>query len=164
MRPLPILPRGPRRVRTAHARHLLGCPRIAPDWELNTLQALLKPQLKHRILHKSPRQRWPLGAATQVERTRQIILERLGYDPRPHFPQRGDFWFLIEVPEEQRIAARAFGLVLSKRLRHLWMVNDRIYIRDGGFFRRERGYKLNIVPATNVHLPRETRAALQGVI
>jgi len=40
----------------------------------------------------------------------------------------------------------------------------RVFVRDGRFFRRERGYRLNLVEATNVHLPRAVRAALRGEI
>jgi hypothetical protein len=58
----------------------------------------------------------------------------------------------------------AFPLVLSRRLPDLWFTLDRLFVHAGVFYRRQFGYKLNLVPATNVHLPRATRAALRGAL
>ncbi len=58
----------------------------------------------------------------------------------------------------------ALAQLISRRLPELWFVIDRLFVNDGMFYRRQFGYKLNLVPASNVHLPRAIRAALRGVI
>jgi hypothetical protein len=141
---------------------LLGCPRVAPDWELGALRALMKPQTKGAILHRTAEQAWPADAVERVAAARQLVRERLGYDPRPHFPAAGDYHLVVEVPDRELPQAMAFAVVLSEALPGVWLVLDRLYVRDGRFFRRAGGVKLNIVPATNVHLAREIRGALRG--
>ena len=90
------------------------------------------------------------------------MCDRLGYDPQPHFPSAGDYHLVIKVPDRVWPLAMAFAVVLSEALPGVWLVLGRLYVRDGRFFRRERGVKLNLVPATNVHLSREIRGALRG--
>ena len=53
-------------------------------------------------------------------------------------------------------------MLLSRHLPGLWLVLDRLFIRDGRFFRRERGFKMNLVEASNVHLTRAIRDAVRG--
>src|SRR5687767_15860243 len=54
MRPLPNIPRGPRRAtRSSASSLLLACPRLSPEWELSALRALIKPQLGSRIRHRN---------------------------------------------------------------------------------------------------------------
>src|SRR5688500_3416867 len=73
-RPLPVMPRGPRRRRpTGPRRRLFACPRVAPDWELGALRALMKPQANGAILHRDARQPWPDDAADAVETARRVV-------------------------------------------------------------------------------------------
>ena len=58
----------------------------------------------------------------------------------------------------------ALALILSQRLPEHWFVLDRLFVNAGVCFRRQFGYKLNLVPASNVHLPRAIRAALRPLI
>ena len=166
-RPLPTTPHGPRRRRRADAegRLLLACPRVAPDWELGALRVLMKPHdwTRGAIEHRTPLQPWPAGARATVEAARDDVAGRLGFAPPLHFPDAGDFFFLAEYAEPQLDAARALALVVSRRLPGLWLTLDPLFVRDGRFFRRERGYKFNLVEATNVHLSRSARAALRGL-
>ena len=67
---------------------------------------------------------------------------------------------VLSVSREELPRATAFAVVLSQALPEQWLVFGRLYLRGGKFHRRERGFKLNLVPATNVHLPREVRAAI----
>lgn len=166
-RPLPTMPHGPRRRRaTAGRRPLLACPRVSPEWELGALRVLMKPHdwTRGAIEHRTPAQQWPPGATTEVEAALAAVRERLGIDPPAHFPDAGDFFFLAELDASQPHAGRALALVLSRRLPGLWLTIDRLFVRDGRFYRRERGVKLNLVEATNVHLPRQTRAKLRGLL
>jgi hypothetical protein len=141
---------------------LLACQRVAPDWELAALRALIKPQTKGSIEHRPAEQPWPAGAAERVEAARQVIRDRIGFDPVLHFPSAGDYRLVAEISPRDLGAARALVLLLSTRLPGAWFVLGRLFVRDGRFFRRQRGWKLNLVPATNVHLPRDVRAALRG--
>ena len=164
-RPFPVMPRGPRRARKPRpAVHLLGCPRVAPDWELGALQVLMKPKAfnKGRIQHRPSNQRWPAGAADVVEAACRLARERLEYDPRPHFPREGDFHMVVEVADADLLKAHALAVVVSSRLPRLWFVLGRLYLKGGTFFRRERGWKLNLVRASNVHLPRPMRQAIRA--
>ena len=164
-RPFPVMPRGPRRKRAARpSLHLLGCPRLAPDWELGALQVLMKPKAinKGTIQHRPSDQPWPAGAADVVEAACRLARERLRYDPRPHFPREGDFHMIVEVPDADLLKAYAFAVLVSSRLPDLWLVLDKLYVKGGEFFRRERGWKLNLVRANDVHLPRPMRQAIRG--
>ena len=162
-RPFPIIPRGPRRARSDRPReHLLACPRVSPEWELGALRALMKPQERGRILHRPAEQPWPPDAADRVEAARALVRDRLGYDPKPHLPGEGDYFLAASVPDARLPHAMAFSVVLSRALPGLWFVLGRLYVRDGRFFRRQRGFKLNLVPASSVHLPRAVRAAIRG--
>ena len=163
-RPFPIVPRGPgRRARVGRLR-VLGCPRVASDWELGALRALLKPQLKGAILHRSGDQPWPRNGRELALAARELVRQRLGAAPEWHFPLAGDYHAIASYAPEHEDAARAVALLLSRRMGGLWFVVGRLFVRDGRFYRRERGYKLNLVPATNVHLARATRAALRAAL
>src|SRR5215218_868683 len=172
-RPLPTLPRGPRGLRRrSHAGlavHLLACPRVSPDWELGALRALMKPHDWTRgvIEHRTAGQPWSCDQARVAETAVADVASRLKFDPPAtlHLPDAGDFWFVVEIPEPQEHVARALAVVLSKRLPGLWLTLDRLYVRDGRFFRRRRDntFKFRLVPATSVHLQRSVRAALRGL-
>ena len=166
-RPLPTLPHGPRRRRATPGRRLvLGCPRVSPEWELGALRVLMKPHdwTRGAIEHRSPHQHWPPGAAAAVGDSVAAVSQRLGFDAAAHFPDAGDFFFIAHFDESQIDAARALAVVASRRLPGVWFTLERLFVRDGRFFRRERGFKFKLVPATNVHLSRDTRARLRGLL
>ena len=145
---------------------LLACPRVSPEWELGALRVLMKPHdwTRGAIEHRTPGQVWPQGAAAAVGEALAAAGRRLGLEVPVHFPDAGDFYFVAELSESQLDAGRALGLALSRQLPGLWLTMDRLWVRDGRFFRRERGFKLNLVEATNVHLPRALRASLKGLL
>lgn len=159
-RPLPNIPRGPRRGPAAVAEYLLACPRISPQWELGALQALLKPQTKGAILHRKATQAWPAAATRAVQDVRQLVRDALGFDAQPHFAAEGDYHFLIRAPAVELEALKAFGLLVSQKVRGPWFVLGRLFLHRGQFYRRKRGHKLNLVVASNVHLSRGVWAAL----
>ncbi len=88
--------------------------------------------------------------------------DRLGYDPRPHVETAGDYFLAMTVSHADLPFAMAFAVLLSQAFPGLWFILGRLYVKDGQFFRRERGFKLNLVRATNVHLSREMRRAMGG--
>jgi hypothetical protein len=143
---------------------LLGFPRISPQWELGALRALIKPQTGSAIRHVPAKQRVPRDLAQRVANAVQTIADRLDYRPTLHWPAAGDYLFMTEVPPEQIPEARALAMLLSRQFPGAWLVLGRVFVRDGCFFRRERGFKLNLTPASNVHLSRPIRAALVGVL
>jgi hypothetical protein len=166
MRPIPVHPRGPRkRAASRPKRHVFGCPRISPEWELDAFRALIKPRPERAALLKAePQQPWPGRARVTLAEVRAIVAERFAYEPQIHADAAGDYHFVAAVAEVDVPLARAAAVLLSRRLPATWFVVGRIFIRDGRFFRRERGYKLNLVEATNVHLPKAVRRALKDVI
>ena len=126
------------------------------------LQALVKPQVKRAILDRPAHQPWPPDAGERVDAARALCSERLGYDPAIEFPPEGDYHLVARVAESDLPRAMAFAVVLSRALPDLWFVLDRLFVRDGQFFRRERRFKLNLVPAPSVHLPRAVRTAIRA--
>ena len=137
---------------------------------MGALRALMKPHewTRGAVEHRAAEQPWPADAVETVRQTTAAVAERLRIDgpPETHLPDGGDFWLVIEFPDEQVDLARALAVALSTKLPGLWLTLDRLYVRDGRFFRRKRDntFKFRIVAATNVHLPREVRAELRGLI
>lgn len=153
-----------RRKVAAHRPVLLGCPRISPEWELGALRALIKPQTGGAIRHLPAAQTLPDDRQIRVGNCLSIVADRLGYRPDLHWPEAGDYLFIAEVPPRHAAEARALAAMLSKELAGTWLVLGRLFVRDGAFFRRERGFKLTLVPANNIHLTRPIRSALSGVL
>jgi hypothetical protein len=141
---------------------LLVCPRISPEWELNSLRSLMKP--KGYKLHQPHDQTWPRNAMKRIAETIHDARERLGIVPAVHQKPEGEYFFIAEFDRADADAARTWAVLLSSRLPKLWFVLDRLMIRNGRFFRRENGFKLFLVQATNVHLPRAMRSAVQDLI
>ena len=139
---------------------------------MGALRVLMKPHdwTRGAVAHRPAEQAWSSGAVALVEEAFDAVLKRLApggsSPPRLHFPQAGDYRFVVEATTEQLDAAQALAVVLSRRLPGVWLTLGRHYVRDGRFFRRKRDntFKFRLVPATSVHLPRATRAALCGLV
>jgi hypothetical protein len=120
------------------------------------------------IEHRPAEQPWPPGAARSAEETARSVADRLGADAlrRAHFPEGGDFWMVVEVSVADLPAARGLAVALSRRLTGVWFTLDRLYVRDGRFYRRKRDntFKFRLVPAPHVHVSRDVRSALRGVL
>jgi len=165
-RPLPLIPRGQRRKRVSRERLIFACPRISPEWELGMLHVLMKPKplTRSAVEHRQGQQPWSPAADAALEESLNIIQDGLQTSLIIHRPSKGEYHFLIEFTPPQKPEILAFAQLLSRRLPDLWFVLDRLFVNAGVFHRRQFGYKLNLVPATNVHLPRAIRAALRGVL
>jgi hypothetical protein len=162
-RPLPSIPRLRDRFRPATPAKplLLGCPRISPDWELAALQALIKPQKRGPILHRAAEQVMPRDWRQIVETTSESLRETLAFALDFHCPTSGDYWFAAQIDPAETALARATAVALSQRLPGVWLTVGKLFVRDGQFFRRQFGTKLHLVPAANIHLPRDLRAMLR---
>jgi hypothetical protein len=165
-RPLPLIPHGPRRKRAPRERLIFACPRVSPEWELGMLHVLMKPKPHTRgaVEHRQGEQAWPVDADRVLDDVLNILRERIDTSVVIHRPPAGEYHFLIEYTPPQAPEILALAQMLSRRLPELWFVLDRLFVNAGVFHRRQFGYKLNLVPATNVHLPRAIRASLRGVL
>jgi len=124
----------------------------------------MKPQLGDRIRYRSGQQDWHSDNESIVRRTCADIAEILGYELEFQFPPSEEFHFLGSVPRRSLDEAKALAMLLSRRLPNLWVILGRLFVRDGKFYRREFGYKLNLVPAHDVHLRRDIRAAIRKLL
>lgn len=163
-RPFPVHPRGIRKPPPRRERLLLACPRVSPEWEIAALRALVKPQTKGAVEHRTGLQRWPRNGSQIVGEVCPLIAGRLNATFEPHLPDAGEYHFLLHAPADQAAALRALALSLSARLPSLWFVLGRLFVHNGRFFRRRFGYRLELRPATNVHLPRDVRAAVKDLL
>jgi hypothetical protein len=145
---------------------VLACPRVSPEWEAAALRALIKPQHGGAIRHRRGEQRWPAGATAVVREVARVCAERLGFEPVIHLPDEGDFLLAASIPAGSAEEGKAMALMLSQRLPELWFVYGRLIVHGGRFLRRRKrgGYKLQLVPASDVHVRRDVRGALRGEI
>lgn len=143
---------------------LLAVPRVSPEWELAALRALIKPQTKGAVVHRDGLQPWSphdrQGAGLAVH----AVGAALAFSPAVHLPEAGEYHLLIRFDRSELDAAKALALVLSRRLPDRWLVLGRLLVRNGRFFRRQRGYKLLLKPAAGVHVPRAMRSVLRGLL
>jgi hypothetical protein len=147
-----------------HEKLLLACPRVAPDWEFAALRALMKPQARGPIVHRLAAQIWSSRAREAIERSVAEVAEHLGLYVAPHFPRDGDYHFACEVDAGEAEETKALAVLISSRLPELWFVLGRTYLKRGQFHRRAYGFKLKLVPASNVHLTRPLRAAVRELL
>ena len=168
-RPLPIFPRGARRQRAASPDTLLGCPRVSPEWELSTLAALMRPTAarRGRVEHRGGGQpAWPADGNATAGRLLAAVGDRLGVDVAGwgvQVPPAGEYFLVGRVPDDAADAGRAAAVVLSAAFPDHWFVVGRLFVRAGKFYRRRRGYRLELVAAADVHLPRDVRAKVRGL-
>lgn len=161
---MPANSRGPRRKRVVRDALLLACPRVSPEWELAALKTLIKPQMGGRIAHRHGLQPWPRDGEAMVTQIATRVNELVGFAPAFHFPTSGDYQFAASFTPAQQHEARGLALAISKALPGVWLTCERLFLRDGQFYRRRRGFMLELSPARDVHLPAGLRAALRDVL
>lgn len=165
-RPFPVHPRGPRRRRPAIKTLLLACPRVCPEWELSTVAALMKPKpiLRSAVAHRTGEQSWPVDGA---ERARVVLLaleREMGQRLPVHLQPAGEYHLVGELGATSREAvdqARAVAVALSRTAPGCWFVLGRLFVREGRFYRRRFGYRLELVAASDVHLSRPMRQLIR---
>ncbi len=146
---------------------LLGCPRISPRWELDAIQALIKPQMRGAIEHQNGNQIWSRAASQITVRVWESFAAHAnlpGVESPLHLSAAGEFHAVATFSVRDESLARALAVALSTALPDNWWIVGRLFVHGGRFFRRERRIKLKLVPATNVHLPRELRLAVRKAL
>jgi hypothetical protein len=130
------------------------------------LHALIKPkpQTRGAVEHRDGMQHWPADGPSKVQKIIEVIEEQFGLHIEMHCPDHGEYFAAASVPARRRLEGLALATALSIAMPDLWFVYGRLFLQAGKYFRRERGFKLWLVEATNVHLPREMRAALRGIL
>ncbi len=143
---------------------------MSPEWELSTLAVLMRPTAARRgkVEHRGGGQPpFPPDAGSRIGELLSAVGDRLGLDLTPwdiQMPPMGEFFLVGQVPEGLDDAGRAVAVALSVALPEHWFVLGRLFLQGGRFYRRRRGYRLDLVAATDVHLPREMRAKLLGIL
>jgi hypothetical protein len=123
-----------------------------------------KPHTKGAIEHWSGDQAWDAANDAILDETLDTLRQILGLEIESHRPPAGDFHFIAHYAPAQAPDVLALAVLLSSRLPELWFTLDRLYVKAGVFYRRQFGYKLKLVPASNVHLARPVRAAIRGAL
>ncbi|HEX8913488.1 MAG TPA: hypothetical protein VF796_14100 [Humisphaera sp.] len=159
LRQIPSL--GRRRRRPAATEVLLAVPRVSPERELAVLRALMKPQAGRALVHQidNGEQPWNERSAARAAAAAGLARAHLGWGGDVVFPPAGEYHALATFPAEAMPTALAVALLLSRALPGAWVVVGRLFVLDEVVHRRERGVKLTLRPARDVHLPREVRAA-----
>jgi len=130
------------------------------------LRVLIKPRPETRgaVQHQDGKQHWPPDGQSKSQQIARTVEEQLSLSVDLHFPDHGEYFLAASIPARKKLEGLALATALSTALPDLWFVYGRLFLQAGKYFRRERGIKLWLVEATNVHLPREMRAALRDVL
>ncbi len=163
-RPLPTIPRGPKRDAPQARVHriTLACPIISPEFQFRALVALVKPQLKRGIAHRSGRQALPRAA-------KRVVLESIAkLGPRTALRTevrlQRDAADLLTIHFDARDArrARALAVELSARFPKLWFLLDGRMLHGGRFYRQQGRYRLVPVSMRVPRLPRDVFLTMVG--
>jgi hypothetical protein len=145
---------------------LLACPRVSPEWELAVVDALMRPKVitKGKVEHRRGEQAWPADAEARAGRIVEEVARRLDAAFDIAFPPDGEYLLVGEAPRGYEEETKALAVALSVAFAEQWFVLGRLFVKGGRFYRRRFGYRMDVVPATDVHLPRALRARLKGLI
>lgn len=126
----------------------------------------MKPQTAHAVVNRldDGTQPWPKDGAERIAKVSAAADRHLGVGVAFHLPDAGEYHALATLAPEPADAALSVGLLLSDHFPDTWVVAGRLFVRNGQFFRRERGIKLNLRPANDVHLSKPARASLREAI
>jgi hypothetical protein len=145
---------------------LLACPRVSPEWELAVVDALMRPKVitKGKVEHRRGEQTWPEDAEARARRIVEEVGRRLDASFDIAYPPGGEYLLVGEAPGGYEEETKALAVALSAGFAEQWFVLGRLFVRGGRFYRRRFGYRMEVVRASDVHLPRALRARLKGLI
>lgn len=156
----------------------LEVPVASPQRQLHALRVTVKPHdwtreaIQHRLAvdsHVGAEQTWHPEWADSLASAAQGAAERLriglslesgsaAADPD------GIHMAVRFAPGTPLAAARAVAVVCSSRLPDTWFRLEPLALLGGRFYRRERGYRLHLRPAGDIHIPREMRALVRDLL
>ena len=124
-----------------------------------------KPFRREALEHRNDRQEWPTGADDAALELHRLVSDRLA-EPLPelHLHAPGEYHLVMDFPPPRAHEILAYALALSRRLPGIWFTFDRLFILDRTPYRRKFGHGLDLVVATNVHLPRYLRSTLRDLL
>ena len=170
--PSPMQSPRPRRRRPPEPMPALEVPTFSPQRRLHVLRAFIKPHdwTREAIQHRldtdpvgSAEQAWaPEWGVTVLEVATEAAC-RLGVEVKQE-PGAEALVRLSFAHGTSAGAVRAVAAACSLRLPQTWFLLGRLAVLDGRFWRLERGYKLNLRHAGDVHVPREARLALGDLL
>jgi len=145
---------------------LLACPRMSPEWELAVVDVLMRPKVhtRGRVEHHSGEQAWPAGVEARAREIVEEVGRRFDVMWDVIFPPLGEYHLICDVPAGSEEAAKGLVAALSRGVGDVWFVFGRLFVKDGRFYRRRLGYRMDLVLATDVHLTREVRGKLKGLM
>ena len=154
----------------------------SPQRRLHALRVTMKPHdwtreaIRHRLdvdSREGAEQTWQPEWVEPVNLLARQVADRLGLvlaSPPAAAEERvdpaaGAVHLRIGFADGTPLAlARAVAVACSSRFPETWFRLEPLALIGGRFYRRERGYKLHLRPATDVHLPREVRGAIADLL
>jgi hypothetical protein len=166
VRPIPTFRRGPRKPKPRVPRQFLALPRISPEWELAALTALMKPKPATRgpVFHTDGTQPWTDNDTTRAVAVATTVAARLDLPLDLIQPAAGEYHLLTEIPPGREVEARVVAVAVSKAVPDVWLVLGPLFVKRGLFYRRRRSFKLELVRAADIRLPRALRAKIRDVV
>ncbi len=162
-RPLPTLPRGPKRDEVREIdRIVLSCPKVSPEYQFRAFLALVKPQFKKAVVHRSGKQTWPRSARKVVVESIEKFATSRSRAPLVSIQRDAVDLLAIEFDPRDARRARSISLEISQRLPKLWFVFDGRLLHAGRFYRQQGRYRLVPVSMRVPRLPRELFLTMAG--
>ncbi len=123
-----------------------------------------KPATRGAVEHRKGEQEWNAELNGKIQEVIVEVGRRLETKWAVHWPDKGEYFFVIEISGQANEEAKGLAIAISKVLPGLWIVFGRLFVKDGWFYRRRFGYRMEIVHAKDVHVVRHVRGALRGLI
>ena len=163
-RPLPTISRGPKRAtsRDGADRVTLRCPALSPEYQFRAFVALIKPQFKPGVAHRSGRQALPRAARRVVLESIANLGPRVGSRVEVRFDRGTADLLTIRFDPRDARRARACALELSARFDNLWFLFNGRLLHGGRFYRRQGRYRLVPVSMRVPRLPRDVFLTMVG--
>jgi hypothetical protein len=143
-----------------------ACPRVSPEWELAALTALMKPKPATRgpVSHTNGVQPWTAGDAARAAVLAAAIADRIGLELDLQQPAAGEYHLIAGIPPGREIDVRAVAVAMSRSMPDIWFVLGPLFVKRGLFYRRRRSFRLELVRASDVRVPRSVRAKIRDLL
>lgn len=125
---------------------------------------MIKPQTKDAILYRPAEQNLSGAVAGAIASAVRAFGDRTGYRAELYWAGEGDYHFVSSIAGGDLGLAQALGLAISRVRPELWLTCGRLLVRDGRFYRRRRGVRLELVEATGVRVPKDLHRIVADVV